>query len=99
MLGPRRVGSLPMGATNMKIDAEQRDDRIRLYCTAHPRQLAIVTRHEGQWAYCPGGYVAAVDGHAWAPIAPTDVHQVSPRHVGFVVAGKATVLQREGLAR
>ena len=74
----------------MKIDTEQRDDRIRLYCTAHPTQLAIVTRHEGQWAYCPGGYVEAVDGHAWSPIAPTDVNQVSPRHVGFVVVGKVT---------
>ena len=82
-----------------KISTEQRDDRIHFFCTAHPTQLAIVTRHEGQWAYCPGGYVAGVDGHAWAPIAPTEVNQVSPRHVGFVVVGKVSAGQRESLGR
>jgi hypothetical protein len=66
------------------------DDRIRYYCTSHPTQVPIVTMHDQRWAYCPGGYVAARDGHFWTAIEPTNVHQVSPRQAGFVVAGKAS---------
>jgi hypothetical protein len=66
----------------------ERDDRIRFYCTSHPTQLPIVTVHEGRWAYCPGGYVAARDGHTWSAIPPTHVNRVNPRQVGFVVVGK-----------
>jgi hypothetical protein len=64
------------------------DDRIRFYCTSHPTQVPIVTMHEQRWAYCPGGYVAARDGHFWTAIEPTNVHQVNPRQIGFVMALK-----------
>jgi len=64
------------------------DDRIRFYCTSHPTQVPIVTMHEQRWAYCPGGYVAARDGHFWTAIEPTNVHQVNPRQIGFVMAAK-----------
>jgi hypothetical protein len=47
-----------------KIKSDPVDDRIRFYCTAHQTQLPIVTMHERRWAYCPGGYFAAHDGHA-----------------------------------
>ena len=62
-----------------KIKTDPVDDRIRFYCTAHQTQLPIVTMHEGRWAYCPGGYFAAHDGHAWAAIEPTSVYQIKPQ--------------------
>lgn len=66
------------------------DDRIRFYCTSHPTQVPIVTVHEQRWAYCPGGYVAARDGHSWTAIEPTNVHHVNSRQAGFVVVRKAS---------
>ena len=62
-----------------KNTAEHVDDRIRFYCTAHPTQLPIVTMHERRWAYCPGGYFDAADGHGWVAIEPTSVYQVTPQ--------------------
>lgn len=71
-----------------KTSADPMDDRLRFYCRSHPIRTPIVTIHERQWAYCPGGYVDARDDHSWAAISPTHVNQVNPRHVGFVVVGK-----------
>jgi hypothetical protein len=64
-----------------KINTDPVDDRIRFYCTAHRAQLPIVTMHERRWAYCPGGYVAAREGHAWVAIEPTSVYQVKPQEL------------------
>lgn len=65
-----------------KTDAGPTDDRIRFYCASHPTQVPIVTMHEKRWAYCPGGYVAARDGHSWTPIEATSVYQLNPRQIG-----------------
>lgn len=59
-----------------KTGANRTDGRIRFYCTSHAMQIPTVTIHEQQWAYCPGGYVDARDGHAWVAIEPTNVSQL-----------------------
>lgn len=60
--------------------------RIRFLCTSHATQVPIVTMHEQQWAYCPGGYVAAQKGHFWTAIEPANRSELNPRHIGFVRA-------------
>ena len=60
----------------VKTGANPTDGRIRFYCTSHPTQVPTVTIHEQRWAYCPGGYVEARDGHAWTAIDPTSVSQL-----------------------
>jgi hypothetical protein len=60
------------------------DDRIRYYCTSHPTKVPTVTMHERRWAYCPGGYIAAMQGHFWTAIEPTTVSEVKPKHVGLI---------------
>jgi hypothetical protein len=65
-----------MGETS---DVNPTDDRIRFYCASHPTQVPIVTMHASRWAYCPGGYVAARDGHHWTPIEATSVYHLNPQ--------------------
>ena len=60
--------------------------RIRFLCTSHVTRAPIVTMHADRWAYCPGGYVAAMEGHFWTAIEPTEVADLKPKHVGFVRA-------------
>jgi len=57
--------------------------QIYFVCRSHATQVPIVTIHEERWAYCPGGYVAAKEGHDWAAIEPVRVSDLKPRHVGF----------------
>jgi hypothetical protein len=63
----------------VKIKTDPVDDRIHFYCTGHATQLPIVTMHERRWAYCPGGYFASQEGHAWVAIEPTSVYQIKPQ--------------------
>lgn len=56
--------------------------RIRFLCTSHSPQVPTVTMHEQQWAYCPGGHIAARQGHFWTAIEPTTVNDAEPH--GFV---------------
>lgn len=82
---PRVIGSFrETGVENMeKTGADPVDDRIRFYCASHTTEVPIVTVHERRWAYCPGGYDAAREGHAWTAIEPTHVNQLNPRQMGF----------------
>lgn len=57
--------------------------RIRFVCTSHETRLPIVTMHEQQWAYCPGGYIAAHEGHFWTAIEPASWTELSLGHIGF----------------
>lgn len=59
---------------------------INFLCTSHAPEVPIVTLHEQRWAYCPGGYVAAQQGHAWTAIDPANRSELNPRHIGFVQA-------------
>jgi hypothetical protein len=60
--------------------------RIRFLCTSHATRAPIVTMHADRWAYCPGGYIAAMEDHFWTAIEPTNVSDLKPRHVGFARA-------------
>jgi len=42
--------------------------------------------HEQQWAYCPGGYIAAQKGHFWTAIEPTSVSEAVTTDIGLVRA-------------
>jgi hypothetical protein len=57
--------------------------QIRFLCTSHGTEVPIVTMHEGRWAYCPGGYIAAKEGHDWIAIEPVSVSELKRSHVGF----------------
>jgi hypothetical protein len=61
----------------MKITAEELGTRIRFVCTSHPTQIPTVTMYGQRWAYCPGGYIAARNGHFWTAIEPTGVTEVA----------------------
>ena len=61
----------------MKISAEDLGTRIRFVCTSHPTRVPTVTMYEQRWAYCPGGYIAAVKGHFWTAVQPTGVTEVA----------------------
>jgi hypothetical protein len=58
--------------------------RIRFLCTSHAARVPIVTMHADRWAYCPGGYIAAMEGHFWTAIEPATVIELKPKHVGLV---------------
>jgi len=60
--------------------------QIRFLCTSHTTRVPIVTMHDDRWAYCPGGYIAAMEGHFWTAIEPANVTDVKPRHVGLARA-------------
>ncbi len=50
----------------------ERTDLVDYYCTSHryrPGEQALVTLHEGRWAFCPD---ADDDAHRWAVIVQTD---------------------------
>jgi hypothetical protein len=66
-----------------KSDTGELGTRIRFLCTSHGTQVPIVTMHEQRWAYCPGGYIAAKDGHDWTAIEPASVSDLKRSHVGF----------------
>ena len=66
-----------------KITAEQLGTRIRFLCTAHSTRVPTVTMHDHQWAFCPGGYIAAEEGHFWTAIEPANVIAM-PRNPGLV---------------
>ena len=68
-----------MAMRNTKVD-----DRIRYFCTSHPTRIPTVTMHERRWAYCPGGYIAAMEGHFWTAIEPTTVIEAKPNHLALV---------------
>ena len=53
--------------------ATQLGTQIRFVCTSHSGQVPTVTMHDQQWAYCPGGHIAARPGHFWTAIEPTTV--------------------------
>lgn len=74
-----------------KTVADQLGTRIRFLCTAHSTVIPTVTMHDYQWAYCPGGFVAAQSGHFWTAIEPTNVREVTSREIGLV---KRTDLSR-----
>jgi hypothetical protein len=67
-------------------DASVIGSQIHFLCTSHVTQVPVVTMHEDRWAYCPGGYIAAKEGHNWTAIEPTNVTDLKPRHIGFVRA-------------
>jgi hypothetical protein len=69
-----------------RTDTEQPGSLIRFLCTSHATQVPIVTMHEAKWAYCPGGYVAAHEGHGWTAIEPARISELKPRHIGFASA-------------
>ena len=56
---------------------------IRFVCKAHVRGVPIITLHEGEWAYCPGGDVDAHD-HAWIAIPGARVSQLESKQVGSI---------------
>ena len=60
-----------------KVGADQLGTRIRFLCTAHSTAIPTVTMHDHQWAYCPGGFIAAQKGHFWTAIEPTMVRDVT----------------------
>jgi hypothetical protein len=66
-----------------KPDAGNLGTRIRFLCTSHETQVPIVTMHEQRWAYCPGGYIAAKEGHDWIAIEPANVSELKRSHIGF----------------
>jgi hypothetical protein len=59
-----------------KVSAERLGTRIRFLCTSHSVAIPTVTMHENQWAFCPGGYIAAQTGHFWTAIEPANVDTV-----------------------
>ena len=59
---------------------------IRFLCTSHAIQTPIVTIHEQQWAYCPGGFVDGQEGHNWVAIAPSTISELKWRHIELVRA-------------
>jgi len=69
-----------------RTDTEQLGTLIRFLCTSHVTQIPIVTMHEEKWAYCPGGYVAAHEGHGWTAIEPARITELKPTHIGFTSA-------------
>jgi hypothetical protein len=64
--------------------ADQLGTRIRFLCTAHSTVIPTVTMHDHQWAYCPGGFIAAQKGHFWTAIEPTNVREVPSTQVALV---------------
>jgi hypothetical protein len=66
-----------------KTRAVQLGTRIRFVCTSHATQIPTVTMHEQQWAYCPGGYLAAQKGHFWTAISPARVSEPIPALLGL----------------
>jgi hypothetical protein len=69
-----------------KASADQLGTRIRFLCTSHATEIPTATMHDHQWAFCPGGYIAAHKGHFWTAIEPTSVNAM-PRNVGRVRQG------------
>jgi hypothetical protein len=67
-----------------KTVADQLGTRIRFLCTAHSTVIPTVTMHDQQWAYCPGGFIAAQKGHFWTAIEPTQVREVTSTQIGLV---------------
>ena len=64
-----------------KTRAVQLGTRIRFLCTSHATEVPIVTMHEQQWAYCPGGHIAAGHGHFWTAIEPARVSDAEAHRV------------------
>jgi hypothetical protein len=69
-----------------KAGARDIGTQIRFLCTSHATRVPIVTMHDDRWAYCPGGYIAAMGGHFWTAIEPANVTDVKPSHVGLARA-------------
>ena len=55
--------------------------RIRFVCTSHAPRVPTVTIHDQQWAFCPGGQIAARQGHFWTAIEPTTVTEAEANRV------------------
>jgi hypothetical protein len=60
--------------------------QIRFLCTSHAARVPTVTMHADRWAYCPGGYIAAMEGHFWTAIEPATVIELKPKPVGLAQA-------------
>ena len=73
--------------------AAQLGKQIRFVCTSHSAQVPMVTMHDQQWAYCPGGHIAARQGHFWTAIEPTTVTDAEAHRVR---AGDAPMRMSQG---
>ena len=57
---------------------------ISFVCLSHRQGTRIVTVHDGQWAYCRGGFVDAQHGHTWAVMSPNIVYELDSNRVGLI---------------